>query len=158
MQPEISVPDYLTDDFSLYLENMNSLADPENPDLLSNYLTNLFEQLKHMPLLFNGMVDQLAMAISTKIRIDSKNLAKITLTAKPSWDEVKPFVGVHADARACITEIMTHAEQDLKTAVLLIHFYNRYDATPLKAEENEHDQNDGYNSNEYDGNDYDENY
>ena len=46
MQPEQKLPDYLTDDFSMYLENMTSLSDPENPDLLSNYLTNLFEQLK----------------------------------------------------------------------------------------------------------------
>ena len=152
MQTETSVPDYLTDDFSMYLENMGSLSDPENPDLLSNYLSNLFAQLKQMPLLFNGMVDQLAMAISTKIRIDSKGLAKIELKDEPSWAEIKPFVGVHADARDCVTEIMAHAEQDLKTAVLLIHFYNRYDATPLKAEaeEDEYDQ--------VDDNDYDENY
>ena len=152
MQPETKLPDYLSDDFSLYLENMISLTDPENPDLLSNYLLNLFQQLKQMPLLFNGMVDQLAMAISTKIRIDSKNLAKIALKDDPSWDEVKPFVGVHADARACITEIMTHAEQDLKTAILLIHFYNRYDDTPIKAEEDEHVQVDDYESSDYDEN------
>ncbi|MBL4765997.1 MAG: hypothetical protein JKX67_12120 [Colwellia sp.] len=153
MQPETSLPDYLTNDFSMYLENMISLADPDNPDLLANYLSNLFEQLKQMPLLFNGMVDQLAMAISTKVRIDSKNLAKVELTTEPSWDEIKPFVGVHADARACITEIMTHAEQDLKNAILLIHFYNGYDATPLKATEDEHEKFD-----EYEYNDYDENY
>ena len=151
MQPEASIPDYLTDDFSLYLENMTSLADPENPDLLSNYLSNLFEQLKAMPLLFSGMVDQLAMAISTKVRIDSKNLSKIELSEEPDWQDVKTFVGVHADARSCITEIMTHAEQDLKTAILLIHFYNGYDATPLKIEE-EHDQLDDYETNDYDEN------
>ena len=103
MQPETSLPDYLTDDFSMYLENMISLADPENPDLLSNYLSNLFEQLKKMPLLFNGMADQLAMAISSKVRVDSKNLAKVELTDEPSWAEIKPFVSVHADARACIS-------------------------------------------------------
>jgi hypothetical protein len=152
MQSEKKLPDYLTDDFSMYLENMTSLSDPENPDLLSNYLTNLFDQLKQMPLLFSGMVDQLAMAISTKIRIDSKNLAEIDFANEPTWAEVKPFVGVHADARGCITEIMTHAEQDLKTAVLLIHFYERYDATPLKAEVDEYAQVDD------DTNDYDENY
>jgi hypothetical protein len=155
MQPEKKIPDYLTDDFSMYLENMSSLADPENPELLSNYLSNLFEQLQTVPLLFNGMVDQLAMAISTKVRINSEKLTKIDLSNEPSWAEVKPFVGVHADARACITEIMSHAEDDLKTAVLLIHFYSGYDATPLKAEE---EQSDGYDANEYDANDYDENY
>jgi hypothetical protein len=152
MQTEVKLPDYLADDFSLYLENMTSLADPENPDLLANYLSNLFEQLKTMPLLFNGMVDQLAMAISTKVRIDSKNLAKTELSEEPSWDEIKPFVGVHADARACITEIMAHAEQDLKTAILLIHFYNGYDATPLKAEEDEYEQFETDDSNDYDEN------
>ena len=153
MQPDTSLPEYLNDDFSMYLENMISLTDPENPDLLANYLSNLFDQLNNMPLLFNGMVDQLAMALSTKVRIDSKNLAKIELKEEPSWAEIKPFVGVHADARACVTEIMTQAEQDLKTAILLIHFYNGYDATPLKAEEDEHDQ-----LGDYDSNDYDENY
>ena len=106
-----------------------------------------------MPLLFNGMVDQLAMAISSKIRIDSKNLEKIMLANEPTWAEVKPFVGVHADARACITEIMANAEQDLKTAVLLIHFYNSYDATPIKSEADDYAQVD---DDEY--NDYDENY
>lgn len=154
MQAETNVPDYLSDDFSMYLENMTSLADPENPDLLANYLSDLFEQLKQMPLLFNGMVDQLAMAIATKIKIDSKNLAKIEFSAEPTWADVKPFIGVHADARACITEIMTHAEQDLKTAILLIHFYNRYDDTPLKAEkdESEYDHVDDYESNDFDEN------
>jgi hypothetical protein len=156
MQTDISLPDYLTDDFSMYLENMTSLADPENPDLLANYLSNLFEQLKQMPLLFNGMVDQLAMAISTKIRIDNKKLIKVDLAIEPSWEEIKPFIGVHADARACITEIMNHAEQDLKTAVLLIHFYSNYDATPLKAEED--DEYGSYESNEFESSDYDENY
>ena len=63
-------------------------------------------------------------------------------------------MGVHADARACITEIMTHAEQDLKTAILLIHFYNSYDSKPLKAEEEDDDDQ----HNNYDDNDYDENY
>lgn len=153
MQAQTSVPDYLSDNFSMYLENMASLADPENPDLLPNYLANLFAQLKQMPLLFEGMVDQLAMAISSKIRVDSKKLAKIELSTEPSWHEVKPFVGVHADARGCITEIMTQAEQDLKTAILLIHFHQSYDATPLPAEEDEYTQVD-----DDELNDYDENY
>lgn len=155
MQTQASIPEYLSGDFSMYLENMTSLADPENPDLLTNYVSNLFNQLKEMPLIFTGMVDQLAMAISSQVRIDSKNLAKIDLTQEPSWSDVKPFVGVHANARTCITEIMENAEQDLKTAILLIHFYNNYDATPLKAEEDESDE---YGSEQYDNDDYDENY
>lgn len=152
MQSDKNIPDYLTDDFSMYLENMASLTDPENPDLLSNYLSNLFQQLNTTPLLFTGMVDQLAMAITTKIRIDSKNLALIDLAEEPSWADVKAFVGVHADARACVTEIMEHAEHELKTAVLLIHYYNRYDATPLKALEDDYDQVDDYASDDFDEN------
>ncbi len=154
MQTNTKLPEYLSDDFSMYLENMTSLADPETPDLLTNYLLNLFEQLKEMPTLFNGMVDQLAMAISTKVRVNSKKLAKVDLSLEPSWAEIKPFVGVHADARACITEIMTNAEQDLKTAILLIHFYNSYDSTPLKAEEEY--ESELFETDELD--DYDENY
>jgi len=152
LQTDKNIPDYLTDDFSMYLENVTSLTDPENPELLSIYLINLFEQLKATPLLFSGMVDQLAMAITTKIRIDSKSLALVDLAEEPSWADVKPFVGVHADARACITEVMKHAEQDLKIAVLLIHFYNRYDTTPLKAEEDDFDQVDDYASDDFDEN------
>lgn len=154
MQTNTKLPEYLSDDFSMYLENITSLADPETPDLLTNYLLNLFEQLKEMPTLFNGMVDQLAMAISTKVRVNSKKLAKVDLSLEPSWAEIKPFVGVHADARACITEIMTNAEQDLKTAILLIHFYNSYDSTPLKAEEEY--ESELFETDELD--DYDENY
>jgi hypothetical protein len=48
---------------------------------------------------------------------------------------------------------MTHAEQDLKTAILLIHFYNGYDATPLRAEEHEHEQVDDYDANDFAEND-----
>ncbi len=152
MQSDKNIPDYLADDFSMYLENMTSLTDPESPELLSIYLANLFEQLKTSPLLFSGMVDQLAMAITTKIRIDSKNLALVDLSSEPSWADVKPFVGVHADARACITEMMNDAEQDLKIAVLVIHFYNRYDATPLKAVEDDFEQIDDYASDDFDEN------
>lgn len=157
MQSEQSVPAYLTDDFSLYLENMTSLADPENPELLSNYLSNLFEQLKAMPLLFSGMVDQLAMSISSKIKIDSKNLAKIDLSQEPTWADVKPFIGVHNDARSCITEVMTHAEQELKIAVLLIHFYNGYDSTPIDDQEVD-EQIDDFSNYDDEINDFDENY
>jgi len=152
LQSDKNIPEYLTDDFSMYLENMSSLTDPENPELLTVYLASLFDQLKTTPLLFMGMVDQLAMAITTKIRIDSKNLALLDLADEPSWADVKPFVGVHADARACITEMMEHAEQDLKTAVLLIHYYNRYDATPLKPEADDFDEIDDYSSDDFDEN------
>ncbi|GAA6171972.1 hypothetical protein NBRC116592_16420 [Colwellia sp. KU-HH00111] len=153
MQTVTRLPDYLAEDFSLFLENMNSLSDPENPDLLSNYLANLFEQLKNTPLLFTGMVDQLAMAIFPMVKVDSKRLAKLTLTHEPKWNEVKTAVGVHANARACITEIMNQAEQELKTAILLIHFYTQYDATPILADTDE--QNQFTDSNDYE---FDENY
>ena len=79
-------------------------------------------------------------------------MAKVDLNDEAAWGDIKPFVGVHNDARACITEIMADAEQDLKTAILLIHFYNGYDATPMKAEEDEDDQFDDYASDDYDEN------
>ncbi|MFT5840845.1 MAG: hypothetical protein ACI9UT_003359 [Flavobacteriales bacterium] len=133
MQFETDIPSYLSDDFSMYLENMESLTDPENPDLLTNYLKILSTQLATNSSVFNGLVDQLAMAITRSVRIDSKNLAKVDVSKQPAWADIKPFVGVHADARATITQLMTHSEHDLKTAVLLIHFYNTYDATPLPS-------------------------
>ena len=133
MQSETLIPSYLTDDFSMYLENMQSLSDPENPDLLTNYLKVLSAQLALNSSVFNGLVDQLAMAITRSVRIDSKNLAKLDVTQQPVWADIKPFVGVHADARATITQLMTHSEHELKTAVLIIHFYNTYDATPLPS-------------------------
>ena len=133
MSFETPIPSYLSDDFSMYLENMASLTDPENPDLLTNYLKVLSAQLTSNSSIFNGLVDQLAMAITRSVRIDSKNLANLDVTQPPAWADIKPFVGVHADARATITELMNHSENELKTAVLLIHFYNTYDATPLPA-------------------------
>jgi hypothetical protein len=133
MQSETEIPCYLSDDFSMYLENMESLSDPENPDLLTNYLKSLSAQLALNNSVFNGMVDQLAMAITRSVRIDSKDLTKLDLTQQPAWADIKPFVGVHANARATITQLMAHSEHELKTAVLIIHFYNTYDATPLPS-------------------------
>lgn len=131
MKFETAIPSYLSDDFSMYLENMESLSDPENPELLSNYLKVLSAQLASNSSIFTGIVDQLAMAITRSVRIDSKNLAALDLSQQPEWADIKPFVGVHADARATITQLMDHSEHELKTAVLIIHFYNTYDATPL---------------------------
>ena len=145
MQFEIPIPAYLSDDFSMYLENMESLSDPENPDLLANYLKVLTAQLASNSSIFSGLVDQLAMAITRSIRIDSENLAKVDVTQSPQWADIKPFVGVHADARATITQLMEHSEDDLKTAVLLIHFYNTYDATPLPSLPEEVDVNEDPN-------------
>jgi hypothetical protein len=154
MQSDTSIPAYLADDFSMYLENMQSLTDPENPDLLANYLKVLTQQLAADSKIFKGLVDQLAMAMTRSLRIDSKNLALLNLAHNPPWQEIKPYVGVHADARATITDLMTHSEQDLKTAVLLIHFYNIYDATPLPADEYAQEDTNQV----YDGDDYDEQY
>ncbi|GAA0817083.1 hypothetical protein GCM10009111_17830 [Colwellia asteriadis] len=153
MQNETTIPDYLSEDFFLYLENMESLTDPENPDLLSNYLKVLASQLSQDSSIFTGLIDQLAMAINPSIRINSKELAKLDLNQEPNWSDVKPFVGVHANARATITELMNHSEQALKTAVLLNHFYNSYDATPLASLKDEDES-------EYDtySDDYDEQY
>ncbi|WP_339722476.1 hypothetical protein [uncultured Paraglaciecola sp.] len=146
MKIETSIPAYLADDFSMYLENMESLSDPENPDFLTNYLKVLAAQLASSSTVFDGMVDQLAMAITRSVRIDSKNLAKLDLSQQPSWENIKPYVAVHADARATITELMNHSEQELKTAVLLIHFYNTYDATPLPPEVEVDDNEDATDS------------
>jgi hypothetical protein len=161
VQTKLTIPDYLREDFAMYFENMSSLNDPENPDLLAVYLDNLFEQLKKLPLMFADMVDQLAMAITTKVRIDCKGLAALDLTTMPDWSAVKPFVGVHRDARACVTSIMGDAEQALNKAVLLIYYYQGYDATPLELESNDQDEDlawGDYHSNNYDDNGFDENY
>ena len=154
MQQEITIPTYLAEDFFLYLENMESLSDPENPELLDNYLKVLSSQLTQESAIFAGLIDQLAMAITPSIRVNSKELAKVDLSSEPQWPDIKPFVGVHANARATITELMTHSEQELKTAVLLIHFYHIYDATPLSHVE----KNDDDAQSQYDFDDYDNQY
>jgi hypothetical protein len=84
----------------------------------------------------------LAMAITRSVRIDSKNLAMLDVSQQPAWADIKPFVAVHADARATITQLMEHSEHELKTAVLIIHFYNTYDATPLPPLPEEVESND----------------
>ncbi|MFT2091959.1 hypothetical protein [Paraglaciecola sp. 2405UD69-4] len=136
----------------MYLENMESLSDPENPDLLRNYLKVLQTQLASDSAVFSGLVDQLAMAITLSVRIDSEKLAKLDLSQQPLWSDVKPFVGVHANARETITQLMNHSEDDLKTAILLIHLYNTYDSTPLpeEVEADESDINDTYETYGYD--------
>ncbi len=142
MQSQVIIPSYLSDDFSMYLENMESLSDPENPDLLANYLNVLKAQLSLNSSTFNGLVDQLAMAITRSVRIDSKNLAMLDVSQQPAWADIKPFVAVHADARATITQLMEHSEHELKTALLNIQFYNTYDATPLPPLPEEVESND----------------
>ena len=161
MQSKLIIPDYLTEDFAMYFENMSSLNDPENPDLLTVYLDNLFQQFKTLPMMFTDMVDQLAMAITTKVRIDIKGLASLNLSSMPDWSLVKPFVGVHNDARESITTLMCDAEIALNKAVLLIYYYQGYDATPLKSENDEQDNESpwgNYQDNDYGDNDFDENY
>ncbi|WP_289031240.1 hypothetical protein [uncultured Paraglaciecola sp.] len=152
MKFDTPIPAYLADEFSMYLENMESLNDPENPDLLRNYLKTLQKQLASNSAIFTGLVDQLAMAITLSVRINSEKLAKVDLTQSPLWADVKPFVGVHADARATITQLMEHSEDDLKTAILLIHLYNTYDSTPLpeEVEVDDNDVNESYNTYGYD--------
>lgn len=152
MKFDAPIPAYLADEFSMYLENMESLSDPENPDLLRNYLKTLQKQLASNSAIFTGLVDQLAMAITLSVRINSEKLAKVDLTQPPLWADVKPFVGVHADARATITQLMEHSEDDLKTAILLIHLYNTYDSTPLpeEVEIEDNDVNDPYETYGYD--------
>ena len=153
---DVKIPAYLTDDFFFYLENMKSLSDPENPELLNNYLTVLSQQFAQDSSIFTGLLDQLAMAITPSIRINSKELVKIDLSAEPNWADVKPYVGVHANARATITELMSHSEQELKMAVLLNHFYSIYDATPLSCAQQSNDDDDySHENHDYD---YDHQY
>ena len=161
MQTKLTIPDYLTEDFAMYFENISSLSDPENPELLTAYLDNLYEQFSSMPMMFVDMIDQLAMAITAKVRIDSKGLAALDFSSMPNWSLVKPFVGVHNDARACISTVMREAEVALNKAVLLIYFYQGYDATPISSEHDEQAEPtlwDDYQENDHSDNDFDENY
>lgn len=134
MQFEKTIPFYLESDFFMFMENMESYNDPKNPDLLKHYTSGLFRQLKTNSSSFSGMVDQLAMAIFTMIRVDAKNIKLMSLESEPDWQELRPFMGVHPDARATIADIMEHSENDLKFAVLLIYFYQNYDSSVEKEE------------------------
>ena len=141
MQFENTIPSYLENDFFMFLENIESYNDPENPELLKNYTSGLFEQLKINSSSFAGMVDQLALAIFTMIKIDTKKIKLISLEMEPDWQEVRPIIGVHPNARRTISEIMEHSEDELKFAVLLIHLYQNFDSSVqnIKSESSEYD-------------------
>jgi hypothetical protein len=102
--------------------------------IFKNYSVGLFGQLTQNSSSFSGMVDQLAIAIFTMIKVDAKHIKHISLDEEPDWQEVRPFIAVHPRARDVISDIMEHSENELKYAVLLIHFYQNYDSSVQKIE------------------------
>jgi len=151
------IPGYLVDDYQLLIENIESYQDPEEPELFNNYVNSLLTQLNKTPDFLASMPDQLAMCLIFVVKLDIAKLSALSLHREPSWDEVKTCVSIHKQFRPLLSILIDKYQQPLKTALLLLCFYE-LDATTQEfhpeADDSEmHD--DDEDDNEYQGQDQD---
>ena len=157
MSKTIFVPGYLADDYHLLTENIESYKDPEEPDLLNNYVDSLLAQLNRTPEFLAGMPDQLAICLLLVVKLDSAKLSLLSLQSEPTWDEVKTCVSIHKRYRPLLSTLVDKFQHPLKIALLLLCFYE-LDATTQEFHAQEDDseeleEHDDYE--EYHGQDQD---
>jgi len=157
MSKNIFIPGYLADDYHLLTENIESYKDPEEPDLLNNYVDSLLAQLNRTPEFLAGMPDQLAICLLLVVKLDSAKLSLLSSQSEPTWDEVKTCVSIHKRYRPLLSTLVDKFQHPLKIALLLLCFYE-LDATTqeFNAQEDESEEleeHDDYE--EYHGQDQD---
>ncbi|OUS39543.1 hypothetical protein A9R00_09435 [Oleispira antarctica] len=124
MSKTVSVPAYLADEYQMLTENIESYKDPEDPDAFKNYVDNLLGQLNKTPGFLNGMPDQLAICLLFVVKVNSAKLLPLCSGSEPAWEDVKTCVNVHKSYRDLLSTLSNEFQEQLKTALLLLCFYD----------------------------------
>ena len=154
MSKTVSVPAYLADDYQMLTENIESYQDPEDPDAFKNYVNSLLGQLTKTPGFLDGMPDQLAMCLLYVVKVNSAKLLPLCSDSEPQWEDVKTCVNVHKNYRDLVSILSNEYQEQLKTALLLLCFYDLGAAEEefhADVDESEEQDDDEY---QQDSNDY----
>jgi hypothetical protein len=133
MSKTVSVPAYLADDYQMLTENIESYQDPEDPEVFKNYVNSLLGQLNKTPGFLDGMPDQLSICLLYVVKVNSAKLLPLCSDSEPQWDDVRTCVNIHKNYRDLLSTLSNKYQEQLKTALLLLCFYN------LGAEKEEFD-------------------
>ena len=154
MSKTVSVPAYLADDYQMLTENIESYQDPEDPDAFKNYVDSLLGQLNKTPGFLDGMPDQLAICLLYVVKVNSAKLLPLCSDYEPQWEDVKTCVNVHKNFRDLVSTLSKEYQEQLKTALLLLCFYDLGAAEEeFHAELDEPEDQDEYEY-QQDSNDY----
>jgi len=123
MSKTVSVPAYLADEYQMLTENIESYQDPEDPDLFKNYVDSLLGQLNKTPGFVDGMPDQLAICLLFVVKVNSAKLLPLCSESEPHWDDVRTCVNIHKNYRDLMSTLSEKYQEQLKTALLLLCFY-----------------------------------
>ena len=123
MSKTVSVPAYLADEYQMLTENIESYQDPEDPDLFKNYVDSLLGQLNKTPGFVDGMPDQLAICLLFVVKVNSAKLLPLCSESEPHWDDVRTCVNIHKNYRDLMSILSEKYQEQLKTALLLLCFY-----------------------------------
>ena len=124
MSKTVFVPAYLADDYLMLTENIESYQDPEDPDLFKNYVNSLLGQLIKTPGFLAGMPDQLAMCLLHVVKVNTEKLLPLCADSEPEWDDVRTCVNIHKSYRDLLSTLSDKYQEQLKTALLLLCFYD----------------------------------
>ena len=154
MSKTVSVPAYLADEYQMLTENIESYQDPEDPDAFKNYVDSLLGQLNKTPGFLDGMPDQLAMCLLYVVKVNSAKLLPLCSDTEPQWEDVKTCVNVHKNYRDLLSTLSNEYQEQLKTALLLLCFYDLGAAKEeFHADLDESEEQDEYEY-QQDSNDY----
>lgn len=124
MSKTVSVPAYLADEYQMLTENIESYQDPEDPDVFKNYVDSLLGQLHKTPGFLAGMPDQLSICLLFVVKVNSAKLLPLCSDSEPEWEDVKTCVNIHKNYRDLLSTLSNEYQEQLKTALLLLCFYD----------------------------------